>query len=153
MKLAIPLTSSVTPQKINDAARLNNQIPISSAAPISTTQIEYTKEPKEENSSKARISQRCIHLRFKRGDRTRKNDILEPKLMCRDVYHPVLVSKQKLNVSSPSRPNQICLLSICRIIETTQVDRKKYPFAKTNCSFVIRTCNQVILFEAKNEQE
>merc|ERR1712037_416768 len=159
-KHATPLssqTSSVTPlQKKSDAVSTNNRTSASSVVPVSTTSVKQTQEakPKEEKSSEGPISQRSIQLWFERGNRIRKNDIVEPKLMWRDAYHPDLVSKRKLNVSSTSRPYQICLLSICRIIETTQIDRKKYPFAKTNSSFVIKTCdNEEFLFEAENENE
>merc|ERR1712032_93069 len=148
-------TSSVTPsQKKNETANTNNGTSTSSVVPLSSTTQTQEAKLKEEKSPEGPIYQRSIQLWFERGNRIRKNDIVEPKLMWRDAYHPDLVSKRKLNVSSTSRPYQVCLLSICRIIETTQIDRNKYPFAKTNCSFIIKTCdNEEFLFEAENENE
>ena len=100
-------------------------------------------------------SPRCIRLWFERGNRIRGNNIVEPKLMWRDAYHPELSSHRKLNDSITKGPNQICLLSICRILEVTDhVDRTKYPFAKKTCSFLIRTCDEEeFLFETQSEKE
>ncbi len=100
-------------------------------------------------------SPRCIRLWFERGNRIRGNNIVEPKLMWRDAYHPELSSHRKLNDSTTNGPQQICLLSICRILEVKdQIDRKMYPFAKKSCSFLIRTCDDdEFLFEAQTEKE
>jgi hypothetical protein len=112
--------------------------------------------PTQSSVPDARVqTPRCIQLWFERGNRIRKNDIVEPKLMWRDAFHPHLVSQRKLNESSTSRPYQLCLLTICRILEATaNIDRKKYPFAKISCSFLVRTCDDdEYLFEAINEDE
>ena len=112
--------------------------------------------PAQSSVPDARVqTPRCIQLWFERGNRIRKNDIVEPKLMWRDAFHPDLVSQRKLNESSTKRPYQLCLLTICRILEATEkIDRKKYPFAKISCSFLIRTCDDdEYLFEAINEEE
>lgn len=100
-------------------------------------------------------SPRCIRLWFERGNRIRGNNIVEPKLMWRDAYQPELSSRRKLNDSITSGPNQICLLSICRILEVQdQIDRAMYPFAKKTCSFLIRTCDDdEFLFETQSEKE
>ena len=100
-------------------------------------------------------SPRCIRLWFERGNRFRGNNIVEPKLMWRDAYHPELSSHRKLNESTTNGPQQICLLSICRILEVKdQIDRKMYPFAKKSCSFLIRTCDDdEFMFEAQTEKE
>lgn len=108
------------------------------------------------NEPKAQ-SPRCIRLWFERGNRIRGNNIVEPKLMWRDAYNPQLSSYRKLNDSITKKgPNQICLLSICRILEVDHycLDRQKYPFAKKSCSFLIRTCeDEEFLFEAQSEKE
>lgn len=102
----------------------------------------------------ASSSPRCIQVWFERGNRIRRNDIVEPKLMWRDAYHPDLVSQRKLNKSTTQGPHQICLLSICRIVEAKALDRKKYPFAKNSCSFIIRTSNDdEFVFEAGNQHQ
>mmetsp|Transcript_22939 Transcript_22939/g.32325 ORF Transcript_22939/g.32325 Transcript_22939/m.32325 type:complete len:626 (+) Transcript_22939:91-1968(+) len=101
-------------------------------------------------------SPRCVSLWFERGNRLRQSEIVEPKLMWRDVYHPDLASRKKLNLSSTQCPYSVCLLSVCRIIETSvqELDRKKYPLAKKSCSFIIRTCeDQEFLFQAQDENE
>ena len=100
-------------------------------------------------------SPKCIRLWFERGNRIRGNNIVEPKLMWRDAYNPNLSSHRKLNESITTHgPHQICLLSICRILQVESLDRSQYPFAKTNCSFWIRTCEEEeFLFEAKSEEE
>lgn len=98
------------------------------------------------------MSPRCIQLWFERGNRIRRNDIVEPKLMWRDAYHPDLASQRKLNFSTTQGPHQICLLSICRIIAINKIDRKKYPFAKKSCSFIVRTSDdEEFVFEAFNQ--
>ena len=75
--------------------------------------------------------------------------------MWRDAYNPDLSSLRKLNDSITKGPQQICLLSICRILEVKEiVDRTKYPFAKKTCSFIIRTCeDEEFLFETQSELE
>jgi len=107
-----------------------------------------------ENSRVTALPPRCIQLWFERGNRIRRNDIVEPKLMWREAYHPDLASKRRLNKSSTQGPHQICLLGICRILEaTSSLDRKKYPFAKKSCSFLIRTCDDnEYVFEARSEE-
>lgn len=97
---------------------------------------------------------RCIQLWFERGNRVRRNDIVEPKIMWRDAYHPDLASQRKLNFSTTQGPHQICLLSICRVIEAKTIDRKKYPYAKKSCSFMIRTSDdEEYVFEALNQKQ
>ena len=100
-------------------------------------------------------SPRCIRLWFERGNRIRGNNIVEPKLMWRDAYHPELSTHRKLNESIRKGPEQICLLSICRILEVQDtLDRKKYPFAKKSCSFLVKTCDDdEFLFEAQSENQ
>jgi len=107
------------------------------------------------NNSKMPKSPRCIQLWFERGNRIRGNDIVEPKLMWRNAYHPELATHRKLNDSTIKGPYQVCLLSICRILEINDsIDRKKYPFAKKSCSFLIRTCDdEEYMFEAPTEEE
>ena len=74
--------------------------------------------------------------------------------MWRDAYHPDLASQRKLNFSTTKGPRQICLLSICRIIEAQKIDRKKYPFVKKSCSFLIRTSDdEEFVFEAMNQKQ
>ena len=105
-------------------------------------------------NSSAYIAPRCIQLWFERGNRVRRNDIVEPKLMWRDAYHPDLASQRKLNFSTTKGPHQICLLSICRIIEARNIDRNRYPFAKKSCSFMIRTSDdEEFIFEAVNQKQ
>jgi len=113
---------------------------------IQTNPIKYT--------DVSAMPPRCIQLWFERGNRIRRNDIVEPKLMWREAYHPDLASRRKLNSSSTQGPHQVCLLSICRILEVADtVDRKKYPFAKKSCSFLIRTCDDTeYMFEASSEE-
>ncbi len=100
-------------------------------------------------------SPRCIRLWFERGNRIRGNNIVEPKLMWRDAYNPDLSSLRKLNDSITNGPQQICLLSICRILEVKDfLDRTMYPFAKKTCSFLIKTCEDIeFLFETQSEKE
>ena len=101
------------------------------------------------------LSPRAIRLWFERGNKIRGNNIVEPKLMWRDAYNPGLSSQRKLNDSITNGPKQICLLSICRILDVNQhVDRNLYPFAKKTCSFLIRTCDdEEYLFETQSKTE
>lgn len=97
---------------------------------------------------------RCIQVWFERGNRIRRNDILEPKLMWRDAYHPDLASTRTLNRSTTQGPYKICLLSICRILEAHKIDRTKYPFAKKSCSFMIKTSDdEEFVFEASTPKQ
>jgi len=112
------------------------------------------KVPSGSRYSTPTVSPRCIKLWFERGNRIRHNDVLEPKLMWRDAYHPDLTSQRKLNISTIKGPQQICLLNICRIMEANKLNRKKYPFAKKCCSFIIRTSeDEEFVFETASKQE
>lgn len=103
------------------------------------------------------LSPRCVEVWFERGSRIGHDDIIEPKIMWRDSYHPELESRRKLNLSSTEHPYQVSLLNICRLLGVSsqkQMDRKRYPLAKSSCSFQLKTCNNdEVLFEAKNEKE
>jgi len=99
-------------------------------------------------------SARCTQVWFERGNRIRHNDILEPKLMWRDAYHPDLASERKLNVSTAQGAYKICLLSVCRILEMNHADRTRYPFTKLSCSFMIKTSDdEEFVFEASSPKQ
>lgn len=106
-------------------------------------------------SKRPNLSPRCVEVWFERGTRIRHEDIIEPKIMWRDCYHPDLASRRKLNLSSTQAPYQVCLLSICRLLKANEkIDRGKYPLAKSSCSLELKTCNNdEILFEAKSMEE
>merc|ERR1719362_2856858 len=73
-------TSSVTPsQKKNETANTNNGTSTSSVVPVSSTTQTQEAKLKEEKSPEGPIYQRSIQLWFERGNRIRKNDIVEPK--------------------------------------------------------------------------
>jgi len=116
--------------------------------------LQTIKTNRNKNSYVSARSPRCVQFWFERGNRIRRNDVVEPKLMWREAYHPDLASQRKLNLSTTQGPHQICLLTIIRVLEATNnLDRKKYPFAKKSCSFVIRTCdNAEFVFEARSEE-
>jgi len=115
----------------------------------------YRRSRSTSSLSLANVTPRCVRVWFERGNRIRQHEIVEPKLMWRDAYHPDLVSSRKLNLSSTDGPYQVCLLNICRVIATSgSIDRTKYPFAKQSSSFLIRSCDdEEFLFEAINEKE
>lgn len=127
---------------------------IKSNSPSFRSPLRSIQTNKKKDSNVSAMPPRCIQLWFERGNRIRRNDIVEPKLMWREAYHPDLASHRKLNASSTQRPHQVCLLGICRILEATStLDRKKYPFAKKSCSFIIRTCDDnEYVFEARSEE-
>lgn len=80
--------------------------------------------------------------------------VVEPKFMWRQVYQPSLTTKRTLSKSS-RKPMDVRVLNVCRIVEAPlNLDRTKYPMARTACSFFIKTCrDQVFLFEASSPQE
>ena len=106
------------------------------------------------NFSKSIYQSRTVQVWFERGNRIHRSDIVEPKLMWRDAYHPELSSFRRLNESTIHGPHQVCLLSICRVLDAKNLDRYKYPFAKKSCSFIIKTSdNDEYLFEAEDENK
>jgi hypothetical protein len=81
--------------------------------------------------------------------------VVEPKFMWRQVYQPSLTSKRTLSESA-TKPMQLRVLNVCHIFEvpSKNLDRNKYPMARTACSFFIKTCrDQCFLFEASSPQE
>lgn len=97
-------------------------------------------------------SSRTVQVWFERGNRVHQSEIVEPKLMWRDAYHPELSSYRRLNESTVNGPHQVCLLSISRVLALNNIDRTKYPFAKKVCSFMIKTSDdEEYLFEAPNQ--
>jgi hypothetical protein len=81
--------------------------------------------------------------------------VVEPKFMWRQVYQPSLNTKRTLSNSS-RKPMEVRVLNVSRIVEAPplDLDRTKYPMARTACSFFIKTCrDQVFLFEATCPQE
>ena len=69
-----------------------------------------------------------------------KNDIIEPKFMRRDAYHPDL-NQRKLNDTSKT-PYGVNLMQIYRVINAgCLVDRNIHPFAKESCSFLVYANN------------
>lgn len=104
--------------------------------------------------SKSVYKSRTVQVWFERGNRIHHSDIVEPKLMWRDAYHPELSSSRRLNTSTLNGPHQVCLLSICRVLDAKNLDRDKYPFAMKSCSFLIKTSDdEEYLFEAESQNK
>lgn len=76
---------------------------------------------------------------------------LLPKLTWVPVFEGCIQSKV-LNVTL-SNPGTIDLLDVCRVRECDKIDRRVYPFAKVDCSFIIQTQKGSQVFETQSRQE
>jgi hypothetical protein len=64
-----------------------------------------------------------------------------------------MLGQRKLN-SSTQKPWSMRLLNACRITPCVNLDRTKYPFARQNCSFLLKSCTgEEFLLEAKGRDE
>lgn len=86
--------------------------------------------------------------------------LIEPIIEWRDCYQPLGdgTRRSKAVSSMAKTSNSIDMLSVCRIIKCDRLrngmDRSKYPFAKSSCSFIIRTNDKGdFLFQASNMEE
>ena len=98
----------------------------------------------------------CINIWLERGTViTNSGVVIEPSFMWRDAYQPHL-SHHKLNKST-QKPWTMRLLNACRITPcslTGQIDRTKYPLARQNCSFLLKSCTgEEFLLEANRPDE
>lgn len=97
----------------------------------------------------------CIHFWIERGTMLNQGSVVvEPKFMWRQVYQPSLGTSRTLSESS-RKPMDVRVLNACRIVEAgPQLDRSKYPMARSACSFFLKTCrDEVFLFEASSPEE
>ena len=84
--------------------------------------------------------------------------VVEPAFMWRDAYQPLLLSQHKLNNSS-QKPWSMRLLNACRISTYCNsphhiMDRDKYPLARKNSSFLLKSCGgEEFLLEAKDQED
>lgn len=136
-----------------------------------------TWHPNLENRKKYKISHNkpmCINMWLERGTViTNSGVVVEPAFMWRDAYQPLLLSQHKLN-NSTQKPWSMRLLNACRvtpflkqqsntttntITNTTgtschPIDRTKYPMARQNSSFLLKSCGgEEFFLEAKGPNE
>lgn len=93
----------------------------------------------------------CINMWLERGAvMTNSGVVVEPAFMWRDAYQPLLLSRNKLN-NSTQKPWSMRLLNACRIsLSNSSMDRSKYPLARSNSSFLLKSCGgEEFLLEAK----
>lgn len=99
----------------------------------------------------------CVNMWLERGTViTNSGVVIEPAFMWRDAYQPLLLSQHKLNTST-QKPWSMRLLNACRITPYSSasdnkshgIDREKYPFARQNASFLLKSCGgEEFLLEA-----
>jgi len=114
-----------------------------------------TWHPNPENRKEYNISCSkpiCINMWIERGTViTSSGVVIEPSFMWRDAYQPLLLSQHKLN-DSTQNPWSMRLLNACRITPTSKhgnIDRSKYPLARQNSSFLLKSCGgEEFLLEA-----
>lgn len=100
----------------------------------------------------------CVHFWVERGTMLNRCNqgpvVVEPKFMWREVYQPSL-SKKRLLSESSRKPIDVRVLNTCRIVEAnSDLDRSKYPMARSACSLFLKTCrDEVFLFEASSPEE
>ena len=106
----------------------------------------------------------CINMWLERGAvMTNSGVVVEPAFMWRDAYQPLLLTQHKLNNSS-QKPWSMRLLNACRIAPyfsssnevspRSSLDRSKYPFARKNSSFLLKSCGgEEFLLEAKSPED
>jgi hypothetical protein len=93
----------------------------------------------------------CVKLWVEAGVYLIDGSFLLPKLTWLP-FHESSLSSRELNVSQ-DRPGSLDLLDVCRVKECETIDRKLYPFAKTDRSFIIQTQSGKYLFETQSKQE
>jgi hypothetical protein len=127
-----------------------------------------TWHPNAENRKEYNISHSkpiCINMWLERGAvMTNSGVVVEPAFMWRDAYQPLLLSQHKLNNSS-QKPWSMRLLNACRITPyfssspnntsaNNSIDRNKYPLARKNSSFLLKSCGgEEFLLEAKGHED
>lgn len=106
----------------------------------------------------------CINMWLERGAvMTNTGIVVEPAFMWRDAYQPLLLTQHKLNNSS-QKPWSMRLLNACRISTYFSspsdnsprkiLDRNKYPLARKNSSFLLKSCGgEEFLLEAKDPED
>lgn len=97
----------------------------------------------------------CVNIWLERGTVIANSGVVvEPAFMWRDAYQPLLLGKHRLN-SSTQKPWSMRLLNACRITPcSAPIDRTKYPFARRQCSFLLKSCTgEEFLLEAKGRDE
>jgi len=86
---------------------------------------------------------------------TNSGVVIEPAFMWRDAYQPML-QQRKLNAST-QKPWTMRLLNACRITpchSIGSIDRAKYPLARQNSSFLLKSCTgEEFLLEARTPGE
>jgi len=126
-----------------------------------------TWHPNEENREEYNIPHSkpiCINMWLERGAvMTNSGIVVEPAFMWRDAYQPLLLTQHKLNNSS-QKPWSMRLLNACRITPyfsssgdcngNNSIDRNKYPLARRNSSFLLKSCGgEEFLLEAKSPDD
>jgi len=127
-----------------------------------------TWHPNAQNRKEYNISHSkpiCINMWLERGAvMTNSGVVVEPAFMWRDAYQPLLLTQHKLNNSS-QKPWSMRLLNACRITPyfysspgnisaTNSLDRNKYPLARKNSSFLLKSCGgEEFLLEAKGPED
>jgi len=128
-----------------------------------------TWHPNAENRKEYNISHSkpiCINMWLERGAvMTNSGVVVEPAFMWRDAYQPLLLSQHKLNISS-QKPWSMRLLNACRIVPysssspnsstsaNNSIDRNKYPLARKNSSFLLKSCGgEEFLLEARSPED
>lgn len=126
-----------------------------------------TWHPNAENRREYNISHSkpiCINIWLERGAvMTNSGVVVEPAFMWRDAYQPHLLTQHKLNNSS-QKPWSMRLLNACRITpyfssspsnsSANIIDRNKYPLARKNSSFLLKSCGgEEFLLEGKGPED
>ncbi|KAG7347276.1 hypothetical protein IV203_015981 [Nitzschia inconspicua] len=115
-----------------------------------------TWHPNPDNVSQYNIPHKpiCVNIWIERGTVIASSGVVvEPAFMWRDAYQPML-GQHKLN-SSTQKPWSMRLLNACRITPcTTTIDRTKYPLARQQSSFFLKSCTgEEFLLEANGRTE
>jgi len=120
--------------------------------------IEATKNEKltllwhrTQNNENSNMPPVCVKVWVESGVYLTDGSFLLPKLTWLPAHEKNLDSRL-LNVSYTS-PGSIDLLDVCRVRECQSIDRRLYPFAHVERSFIIQTQNVKYMFEAQSKQE
>jgi hypothetical protein len=89
----------------------------------------------------------AVHAWVDRGQRLRDRIIL-PKF----VWMPVTQNNNTVKRQC-DETFSVDLLDICRLLNVTQLDRTRYPFARIPNSFLLRTMQEDLIFEASSHEE
>jgi hypothetical protein len=93
----------------------------------------------------------CVKVWIESGIYLGDGSFLLPKLTWLPI-HEGNADSFLMNAGSQT-PEGLDMLDVCRVRECNAIDRRKYPFAHIEKSFIIQTQNGITMFETRSKQD